>query len=199
MIKFLVLLQVWWWGAVWYDRWSQVPRVCQSIPVKITHLHNVRMVWNCSCFPFCPFSAIICTTLSILWVVVQIAAGSYHVLALSEEMRLYFWGHHAWEQRVATPTRIEVPNVKCIGATRGCSISAFKTTEVKVYYWGFAFGHYIAKPVATKYNTIIELFASLDSPMMLGPVTFDMNQPTTEMLKSIFADSVRSAQERCWF
>ena len=113
------------------------------------------------------------------------------MLALSKDMKLYFWGQHVSEQSVVTPRRMEVPNVESIGATRGCSISAFKTTEGKVYYWGHALGHYISEPVATKYSTLIELFASLDSPMMLGPVEFHVNQPMTEKLKLVFDDSVR--------
>ena len=133
----------------------------------------------------------------ILWVVVQIEAGSHHVLALSEEMKLYFWGQHDSEERVVTPTRMEVPNVELIGATRGCSISAFKSMEGKVYYWGFAFGHYISEPAATKYRTLTELFASLDSPMMLGPVKFDLDQQLTEKMKLVFDDSVRPGS-RTW-
>ena len=91
------------------------------------------------------------------------------------------------------PEMMETSNIASIGASRGCSISAFQTTEGKVYYWGFALGHYTAEPVATKYKTMIELFASLDSPIMLGPLTFDMNQPMTEKLKLVFDDSVKSA------
>ena len=115
------------------------------------------------------------------------------MLALSKEKMLYFWGQHASEEVVTTPRRMEVSNVESIGATRGCSISAFKTAEDKVHYWGFALGRYISEPVATKYRTMIELFASLDSPMMLGPIKFDLNRPMTEKLELIFNDSVRPA------
>ena len=116
-------------------------------------------------------------------------------MALSNEMKLYFWGQHLTGQRVVIPEMMEMSNIASIGASRGCSISAFQTTEGKVYYWGFALGHYIAEPVATKYSTIKELFASLDSPVMLGPVKFDRNQPMTEMLKLIFDDIVRPAKQ----
>ena len=128
----------------------------------------------------------------------QIAAGCHHILALSKEMKLYFWGRHASEKIVATPKKMEVPNVELVGATRGCSISVFKTTEGKVYYWGFAFGHYISEPVATKFNTLTELFASLDSPVLLEPLKFKLNQPMTEKLKLVFDDSVRPAR-KIWF
>ena len=151
---------------------------CQLIPLKMTHLHDIDMVLNCSCYRLYPFYETVCTKQLILWAPVKIAAGDHHLLALSKEMKLYFWGQHASEEIVATPRRMEVSNVESIGATRGCTISAFKTTEGKVYYWGFALGSNILEPVATKYSTMIELFASLDSPVMLGqgPLKFDLNQ-----------------------
>ena len=125
--------------------------------------------------------------------VLQIAVGDNHTLALSNKKELYFWGQQASEESVMTPKKMKVPNVALIGAIRGCSISAFKTTEGEVYYWGFACGHYISEPVATKYSTMVKLFASLDSPVMLGPLKFDVKQPMMEKLKLIFDDSVISA------
>ena len=118
-------------------------------------------------------------------------------MALSDEGELYFCGGHDSEQIVMLPRKMLVPNVQVIGATRGCSISAFKTTNGKVYYWGFAFGVHVLEPVATKYSTIVELFASLDSPVMLGSLKFRVNQPMTEKLKLIFDDSVRYVASIC--
>ena len=112
-------------------------------------------------------------------------------MALSVKGELYFCGRHATEEAVLTPLKIAVPyDVALIAAIRGCSISAFKTNSGRVYYWGYAFGHHVFEPVATKYEHIIRLFASLDSPMMVGPVRCHVNQPMTEKLKLIFDDSV---------
>ena len=90
-----------------------------------------------------------------------------------------------------SPELVEVPNnVAGMGAIRGCSVSALKTTKGKVYYWGWAYGHDVADPVLTRFDTVKELFASLDSPMMLEPVTSELKQPIAEKLKLSFDDRV---------
>ena len=111
-------------------------------------------------------------------------------MALSHERQLYFWGQHKSEGPTATPKKIEIPNVSFIGAIRGASISAFQTAKRKVYYWGFTCGHHIPDPVPTKFSTIAEAFASLDSPVMLEPLIFNLKQPITDKLKVTLDDKV---------
>ena len=112
-------------------------------------------------------------------------------MALSiNERELYFWGQHAFEGATVTPKKIEVRNIAFIGATRGCTISAFQTAKRKVYFWGFAHGHDIPDPVLTKFTTMADVFASLDIPVMLEPLVLDLKQPVTEKLKLNFDDKV---------
>ena len=75
-----------------------------------------------------------------------------------------------------TPTKIDIPNIVFIGATRGCTISAFQTAKRKVYFWGVACGHELPHPVPTQFSTINEVFASLDFPVLLEPLVFDLKQ-----------------------
>ena len=125
--------------------------------------------------------------------IVQVVAGKHHVLALSNK-EVYFWGQHTLnEGGVETPKKLEIPNVVDIGVVRGCSLSAFKTTENKVYFWGFAYGHLIPEPVRTEFSSLEELFASLDTPVMLMPVQSDLKQPESviEKLRRSFDDQVK--------
>lgn len=122
------------------------------------------------------------------------AAGKHHVLALSSEDKAYFWGRHTESEAiVATPQLIDVTNVMEIGVVRGCSVSAFKTTEGKVYFWGFAYGHLIPGPVVTEFSSLDELFASLDTPAVLRPLQFDLRPPEvlSEKLRQSFDDQVK--------
>ena len=111
-------------------------------------------------------------------------------MALSTEGQLYFWGQHGSEGTTVAPKKIDISNIAFIGAIRGCGISTFQTTKRKVYYWGFACGHYIREPAPTKFSTIAEVFASLDSPMMFEPLTLDQKQSIPEKLKLNLGDKV---------
>ena len=110
---------------------------------------------------------------------------------MSHAKEVYFWGKHASGICTVTPSKIEKPNIVDIGAVRGCSVSSFKTTEDKIYFWGFAYGLTIPNPVPTKFASMVELFASLDIPMMLKPVEFDVKQPVLENLMLSFDNAVR--------
>ena len=78
-----------------------------------------------------------------------------------------------------------------IGAVRGCAVSALKTSDGKVLFWGYAYGRLNSDPVATKFTSMEELFASLDTPMMLKPVEFEHTELTlVEKLKQSFDDKV---------
>ena len=78
-----------------------------------------------------------------------------------------------------------------IGATRGCTISALKSTDGKIYFWGFAYGQFTKKPVATQHSSFDELFNSLDPPVMLQPLEFKLKQPVMlEKLRQSFDDNV---------
>ena len=121
----------------------------------------------------------------------QVAAGVCHALALSNANEVYFWGQHATEHRIVAPIKIEMQNVLDIAAINVCSISAFTTNEGKVCFWGSAYGLLIPDPVATKFNSMTELFASLDTPMMLEPVEFDRDEPRLEKLRESFDDQVK--------
>ena len=115
------------------------------------------------------------------------------MLALSAEEKVYFWGRHTESEAiVATPKMIDVPNVTEVGVVRGCSVSAFRTTEGKVYFWGFAYGHLIPEPVVTEFSSLDEVFASLDTAVMLRPLQFDLRLPEVlnEKLRDSFDDEV---------
>ena len=74
---------------------------------------------------------------------------------------------------------------------RGCTISGLKTTDGKIYFWGYACGQVTKKPVATRYNSFDELFNSLDPPMMLQPLELHLKQSVvTEKLRQRFDDNV---------
>ena len=88
------------------------------------------------------------------------------------------------------PKKIDVENVVDVGAIRGCSISALRTAEGAVYFWGFAYGHLIPFPAVTKFASMTELFSSLDTPMMLEPIEFDWKQPALEKFGLSFDDKV---------
>ena len=113
-------------------------------------------------------------------------------MALTNGNELYFWGKHTSDSRnSATPKKVQVPNVIDIAATRGSCATAFRTTENKVYLWGFAYGNLMPKPVVTEFTSLTELFLSLDSPVMLKAMEMDLNnQPWMEKLKLTFDDKV---------
>ena len=111
-------------------------------------------------------------------------------MALSNANEAYFWGKHGSGASTLTPIKIETQNIMDIGVVRGCRISAFTTAEDKVYFWGFAYGLSIPDPVATEFTSMAELFASLDTPMMLGSVEFHVKQSVLENLKLAFNDAV---------
>ena len=122
----------------------------------------------------------------------QIAVGTDHAVALSNTNEVYSWGCHGNENRIiVTPVKIVVQNVVDIAAMNGCRISALKTADGQVYFWGFAYGVFISAPAATKFTSMAELFCSLDTPMMLKPVEFNLKQPRLEKLRLSFDDSVK--------
>ena len=113
------------------------------------------------------------------------------MLALSLTNEAYFWGiHYAGSAAGVTPNRIDTQNIVDIGAIRGCSISSFRTLDGKVYFWGFANGHYIPAPVATEFNSMTQLFLSLDTPAMLEPLESDWKEPVVEKFGLSFDDKV---------
>ena len=83
-----------------------------------------------------------------------------------------------------------IQDVVDIGAIHGCRVSAMMTKEGKVYFWGFAYGLQIPNPVVTEFNSMAELFASLDSPMMLKPLELDVKPTRLEKLRLSFDDKV---------
>ena len=92
-----------------------------------------------------------------------------------------------------TPVKVEPPipvKVAAIGATRGSSVSAFKDSDGRVYFWGYAYGHAILEPVVTSFTTMVELFASLDNPVMLLPVELDLSRPVVDKLNLSFNHKV---------
>ena len=112
-------------------------------------------------------------------------------MALSQQNELYFWGRYPSQPHV-NPKKIELANVKDIAAVRGCSVSVAKTTDGKIYFWGFAYGHLIPEPILTTFSSMDEVFASLDSPMMLKPVQPGLRQPALgERLGASFDDEVK--------
>ena len=122
----------------------------------------------------------------------QIAAGNFHVLVLTAENEVYFWGRHLKEHQAEEPKKIRIFNVKDISAIRGCSVSCVETMEGKVYFWGFANGHVIPEPTLTNFSSMDEVFASLDCPMMLKPVHPQLKQPAfAEKLSASFDDKVK--------
>lgn len=116
------------------------------------------------------------------------------MLALSSENKVYFWGQHTdFEACTETPKHMNVPDVVDIAVVRGCSVSAFKTIQGKVYFWGYAYGVLIPEPVATEFSSLDALFASLDVPVLLRPLRFDLKLPEvlSEKLRQNFDDEVK--------
>ena len=113
------------------------------------------------------------------------------MLAMSVENRLYFWGEDGSANSITVPTEIEMRTVVDIGASRNCSISTAETVDGKVYFWGRAYGLLIPNPVLTKFRTMAEVFASLDTPMMLEPMEFPENEPIMlDKFRQSFDDQV---------
>ena len=123
---------------------------------------------------------------------IQIAAGDAHVLALSNANEVYFWGKQGTGTYIVTPLKVSgAQYVVDIGAMLGSSVGAFKTSEGEVYFWGFAYGHAIPGPVVTEFTSITEVFASLDSPMMLEPLEFNGKHSRLDKLRQSFDNTVR--------
>ena len=111
---------------------------------------------------------------------------------MSAANRVYFWGQHdTTEDAIVNPKQIGIESVVDIGAVRGCGISAFKTSDRRVFFWGYAYGHDIPDPIATNFTSMKELFASLDNPVMLKPVELEQRPPAMmEKFKEKFDDKV---------
>ena len=114
------------------------------------------------------------------------------MLALTFTNTVYFWGKHychGENRRVTIKQMTEIPNVVDIAAIRGCPVSAFKTAEGKVYFWGFAYGRLIPKPVLTEFGSLPEAFLSLDSPMILKSMEIELKkEPWVDILRVAFDD-----------
>ena len=128
----------------------------------------------------------------------KIVAGICHALALSNANEVYFWGSHPADRKVVAPVKIRVSNVVDIAAINRCHISALTTSEGKVYFWGYAYGHLISEPVATEFSSMAKVFASLDIPMMLEPVEFELKQQKPKFRLSL-DDQVRYLHLKMYF
>ena len=112
---------------------------------------------------------------------------------MTNDNTAYFWGQLCAGEgsSVILPKKIDVPNVVDIKATRGCTVSALKGADERIYFWGFAYGQFTKKPVATKHSSFDELFNSLDPPMMLQPFELHLKQPViVDKLRQRFDDNV---------
>ena len=113
------------------------------------------------------------------------------MLALTTKNVVYCWGKHCEEEnrRVTLKQISEIPNVVDIAEIRGCRVSACRTAEGKVYFWGFAYGHLIPKPVLTEFGSLDEVFLSLDSPMILKFMEIELRKEVlVDKLKLAFDD-----------
>ena len=118
------------------------------------------------------------------------------VLALSVKNELYFWASTSCGYIATDPIKITTEKVLDVAATRDCTISAFTTIGCHVFFWGFAYGLHIPDPILTKFATMVELFASLDAPMLLEitllePMENPENEPVrVEKFRQSFDDHV---------
>ena len=61
-----------------------------------------------------------------------------------------------------------------IGASCGCNISGFKTLEGTVFFWGCVL--WTGNP-GSSCNSTLQLFACLDTPVMLKPLELELRAP----------------------
>ena len=116
------------------------------------------------------------------------------MLALSFTGKVYFWGSDGRITKVVAPEEVKMKaKVEDVGALWNCGLSVCKTDGGAVYFWGFHFGKHVMEPRRTEFSTMDDVFASLDIPLMLNPVKFDlMERNLSEKMELAFDDAVSS-------
>lgn len=130
----------------------------------------------------------------------QIAAGNSHVLALSHDNDLIFWGAQG-DQAVIVPAEIssDLGKVVDMATTRGCRFSVLKTIST-VYFWGEWYQMNISIPRATSFSTMEEVFAAADPPVLCRTVEFHgRGQRISDTMKAAFDDQVRTFDSSAYY
>lgn len=137
-------------------------------------------------------------------VVVKVACGYAHTLALTDEGVLYAWGANMHGQlatgnktNTCTPVAIagDVGRIVEIAATHYGHISAAVTENSTIYMWGQCRGQSICEPIPMPYASLHEVFACCATPsVMWKPITVSCDRGTsvTESLSNAFDDQTHS-------
>ena len=126
-------------------------------------------------------------------ITIQVAAGSFHVLALSHGGSLYFWGNDGRRVSARVPEGVKITDVDDIAALRGYGLNVCKSRDGNVYFWGCRYGKHFSNPRETRFTTMDEVFASLDVPLLLKPLQFDcIGQDFSQRMELAFNDAVAS-------
>ncbi|XP_075236817.1 RCC1 and BTB domain-containing protein 1-like isoform X2 [Lycorma delicatula] len=134
-------------------------------------------------------------------IIVKVACGFSHVLALSDSGNIIAWGSNNYGQigigsksnvylsPVRTATEIE--RVVDIAATPDCHISAALTLTGSVYMWGQYRGHSVTTPMLTPFKLMSDIFASFAKPAVMNsllPIWTEDSLSVIASLKHAFND-----------
>ncbi|XP_073971825.1 RCC1 and BTB domain-containing protein 1-like isoform X1 [Rhodnius prolixus] len=137
-------------------------------------------------------------------VIVKVACGNSHTLALSDEGKVYAWGANtsgqlatATKSNVFAPEQIlqNIGRVVDIAASHYSNISAAMTQNSRVYMWGHCRGQVVSDPIFTPFTSLHEVFACFGSPpITYKPVTvaLDVGVKVEDSIKAAFDDQTSS-------
>nr|BDV49870.1 MAG: RCBTB1-like protein [Metapenaeopsis lamellata majanivirus] len=139
--------EVYGWGLNTHGQLGTGNRVNQLIPCKVTGLQGI--------------------------IIIKIACGHSHTLALSNEGNLYAWGSNICGQLgtgyitdQCSPVRAaqNIGRIVNIASIYNCSLSAAMTENAKVYLWGYCKGQNVVNPLETELSNLHEVFALWSTP-----------------------------------
>ncbi|KMQ85488.1 rcc1 and btb domain-containing protein 1 [Lasius niger] len=121
-------------------------------------------------------------------VIVKVACGFEHTLALTDEGKVYAWGKNDKgqvginnKQKSSAPVMVDVPELVLDIAAYG-NLSVAIGSNQTVYVWGDCFGEGITTPFPTKFSRIHDAFAFSAMSLMHKPLTVSMNNDVEEVL-----------------
>ncbi|KMQ83795.1 rcc1 and btb domain-containing protein 1, partial [Lasius niger] len=114
-------------------------------------------------------------------VIVKVACGSRHTLALTDEGKIYAWGKNDKGQvgvknnlEISAPVMVDVPEmVLDIAAYDNLSVAVGSNRTV--FVWGDCFGQDITAPFPTEFSRIQDAFAYSTMRVMHKPLTVSQN------------------------
>ncbi|XP_011699349.1 PREDICTED: RCC1 and BTB domain-containing protein 1-like isoform X2 [Wasmannia auropunctata] len=137
-------------------------------------------------------------------VIVKVACGYAHTLALTDEGKLYVWGGNSYGQlgignktNACNPVMVshEMGRVSDIAALHYNHISIAVGEGGRVYMWGHCRGQSITTPTATPFSNVHDALACYGSPsVMHKPLILHANEESgiLECLETAFDDPTTS-------